>query len=208
MFLTLKNRLFTVLMLLLVSLGANAAPATYRFTGDVVGTLDGVPISGLLTLNVTGDTDTITHPGDPYLLTSVGTSTFTLAGVGNITVTNEAYVFARPDLGWAGFGVQGLASCCDIIQVHNPVLAGYDLHTSFGPVGGPDNPSLADWVNVPTTAGAFTVTAMTNNTFQAIVGASVPEPSLPALLVLAGALAWSLSRRRKAVGSTGPGSAA
>lgn len=206
MFLTLMNRLFAVLMLLLVSLGAHAAPATYRFTGDIVGTLDGAPVRGLLTLNVTGDTDTITNPGPAYRLDAVATSTFTLAGVGDFTVTNEAYVFARPDLGWAGFGVLGLANCCDIIQLSNPALAGYDLYTSFGPVGGPDNPSLGDWVDVPTTAGAFTVTAMTNNTFQAIVSAAVPEPSLPALLMLAGALAWSSSRRRKVVGSAGRGS--
>jgi hypothetical protein len=51
---------------------------------------------------------------------------------------------------------------------------------------------------VPTSAGAFTVTRMTSNTFQAIIGAEVPEPGLPALLALAGGLAWWSGRSRKA----------
>jgi hypothetical protein len=194
----LKNRLLAATTMLLVCCAATAAPATYRFTGDIVGTLAGVPVSGLLTLDVTGDTNDITQPASAHILNSLGTSTFTLASVGSFTVSNEAYVFSRPDTGFVGFGVRDLVSCCDIIQIANPVFSGYDLRTALGPVGGPDNPSLADWVNVPTSAGAFTVTRMTSNTFQAIIGAEVPEPGLPALLALAGGLAWWSGRGRKA----------
>lgn len=189
MFAMLKNRLVATTMLL-VCFGAGAAPVTYRFTGDIAGTLGGVSVSGLLTLMVTGNTDDIIHPSAAYILSSVGTSTFNLASVGDFTVTNQAYVFSRPDIGIGGFGVQGLASCCDIIQIADSAFSGYDLSTDLGPVGNPNNPSLGDWVNVPTTSGAFTVRSMTNNTFEAIIGNQLPEPSLPALLALAGGLAW------------------
>lgn len=207
MFEMLKGRLMVAATALLFSFGANAAPVTYLFRGDIVGTLNGVPVSGLLNLNVTGDTNNITHPSQSYFLETLGGATFDLASVGSFTVTNSAYVFARPDLGWVGFGVNGIPSCCDIIQIANPAaFTGYDLQDDIGPFGGPPNPSLADWFNVPTTAGLFTVTAMSNNTFQAIVG-TVPEPGLPALLALAGAAAWCASRRRRPTGlpNTGAG---
>lgn len=198
MFEMLKGRLVVAAMALLVSTGTWADPVSYRFVGDIVGTLDGVPVSGLLTLTVTGDTNDLTSSPPAQFLNSVGTSTFELASVGSFTVTNSAYVFARADLGMVGFGVQGIPNCCDIIQLQNAVLAGYDLNDAIGPVSGPPNPSLADWVNVPTTAGMFTVTAMVGNSFQAIIGTPVPEPGLPALMALAGALAWATSRRRRA----------
>jgi hypothetical protein len=197
MFEKLKGQLLAAMLSLLVSTGAAAAPATYRFVGDIVGLLAGVPVSGLLTLNVTGNTDDITMPSAAHLLNTLGGATFDLASVGSFTVTNSAYVFSRPDLGRVGFGVQGLTNCCDIIQIGNAALAGYDLRDSIGPLSGPDNPSLFDWVDVPTTAGLFTVRTMTNNTFEAIIDGTVPEPGTPALLTVAAAAAWFASRRRK-----------
>jgi hypothetical protein len=106
MFEMLKGRLVVAAMALLVSTGTWADPVSYRFVGDIVGTLDGVPVSGLLTLTVTGDTNDLTSSPPAQFLNSVGTSTFELASVGSFTVTNSAYVFARPDLGMVGFGVQ------------------------------------------------------------------------------------------------------
>ena len=204
MFEMLKSRLAAAMTLLLVCFGAAAAPVTYRFTGDIAGTLGGTSVSGLLTLTVTGNTDDITHPSPAYMLDSVGTSIFDLAGVGNFTVTNPAYVFSRPDVGVVGFGVQGLTDCCDIIQISDPAFLGYDLKTSIGPLGGASNPSLGDWVGVPTTAGAFTLRSMSNTTFEAILGNQVPEPSLPALLALAGGLAgWARHRARTAAAAAG-----
>jgi hypothetical protein len=195
----LKSRLCAGVTLLMLALGAHAAPVNYRFTGDIAGTLNGSAVVGALDLNVSGDTDDITHPSQAYFLNTLGGAVFSLAGVGSFTVTNSAYVFARPDLGVVGFGVQGLTNCCDIIQILNPAFAGYDLHSDIGPLGipgNPGNPSLADWVNVPTTAGLFTVTSMRNNTFQATVTSAVPEPGMPALLVLAGVAAGFAGRRR------------
>jgi hypothetical protein len=205
MFMMLKRRLMAAVTILLVCFGASAAPVTYRFTGDIVGTLNGDAVSGSLTLMVTGNTDDIIHPSLAYRLESVGTSTFNLAGVGDFTVTNSAYVFSRPDIGRVGFGVLGLTSCCDIIQIANSVFFGYDMQTALGPVSGPDNPSLADWFNVPTSAGAFTLRSMTNNTFEAIIGNQVPEPGLPALLAVAGGMAWWSSRRKPAARVTTAG---
>ena len=200
----LRNTLWAMALTLSVLTGARAAPASYIFVGDIVGTLDGAAVSGLLTLTVAGDTDDVFTSGQAQFLSDSIVSTFDLAGVGSFTVSNPAYVFARPDLGFVGFGVQGLVSCCDIIQILSPVLVGYDLNDATGPVAGAPNPSLADWVGVPTSAGLFTVTSMVDNTFQAVIGtAAVPEPAMPALLALAGAGAWTAGRRRKPVVAAG-----
>ena len=194
---TLRVGLLAMALTFLALGGARATPATYIFVGDIVGTLDGTDVRGELTLTVTGDTDDIFISSPAQLLSSSIVSTFDLAGFGSFTVSNDSYVFARPDVGFVGFGVQGLASCCDIIQILDPAFIGYDLNDAIGPVLGAPNPSLADWVGVPTSAGLFTVTSMTNNTFQAVIGGTpVPEPGLPGLLLLAAAGAWVASRRR------------
>lgn len=193
----------TMAMSVLAPTGAAATPATYRFVGDIAGTLAGNGVSGQLTLEVTGDTDDLTVTGPAQRLDSgaSGQATFDLPGIGSFTVTNAYYVFVRPDLGTAGFGVRDLVNCCDIIQINNAgLLTGYDLNDAIGPVAGPDNPSLFDWFEVPTSAGLFTVTRMTNNTFEAIIGRSVPEPGLPALLALAAAGALLTGRRRRVAG--------
>lgn len=201
MFATLNGRLLAALFALLLSAGAWAAPATYRFTGDIGGTLNGVPVSGLLTLNVTGDTGDIVFPGPAQFMGS-GVATFSLAVPGSFTVTNAFYAFARPDLGWVGFGVQGIPTCCDIIQVHDASLLGYDLHNDFGPIQVASNPSIADFHDVPTSAGLFTVTSMRDVTFQAIIDdgtGSVPEPSSIALVALAVCCGLWAPRRRQLV---------
>jgi hypothetical protein len=194
-----KHSVLAAALSLLALAGARASPATYTFAGDIVGVLNGLAVSGRLTLTVAGDTDDLTTSGPVQRLASDIVSTFQLNGIGSFTVTNEAYLFARADLGIVGFGVQGLPFCCDIIQIRDPALAGYDLNDDIGPVLGAPNPSLPDWVDVPTSAGLFTVTSMFNNSFQAVTTpTSVSEPATPALLALAGAGAWVAGRRRAA----------
>lgn len=192
----LKGRLLAALFTLLLSAGAGATPATYRFTGDIIGTLNGVPVNGLLTLNFVGDTNDLVFPGPAQFL-NTGVATFNLAAPGDFTVSTPSYVFSRPDLGFTGFGVPGLPTCCDIIQIHDSALLGYDLNNPIGPILVASNPSLADFHDVPTSAGLFTVTVMRNATFEAIIGddGTVPEPGLPSLLVLAGGAAWFARRR-------------
>ena len=173
---------------LLLQAGAVAAPVTYIFKGTIAGTLDGVSVQGALTLTVTGDTDDVTvQSGNQYRLeVPANVPTFDLEGSGSFVITNDSYVFDNQALGVLGFGVLGLpVACCDIIQHRvGDTYENYDLKSSFGPLDAPSNPSLGDWIDVPTSAGPFTVTRMENNSFQAIV-ASVPEPGALALMLLA-----------------------
>lgn len=199
MFALLKTRLLAAAFVLLAASSAGATPATYRFTGDIVGTLDGAAVSGLLTLDVVGDTDDLVL-SPPAQLLAAAVATFSLPGSGDFTVTNTFYAFARPDLARTGFGVNGIPDCCDIIGVNNSVLAGYDMNDPIGPVSAATNPSIADFHDIPTSAGLFSVTAMRNVTFQALIGGTVPEPGLPALLWVAAAAAV-LARRRTGAGA-------
>ena len=93
--------------------------------------------------------------------------------------------------------MKGLPLCCDTIQHLEAPYATYDLQSSIGPIATSENLSIADWLDVPTTAGLFTITQMTDNTFQAIVGSSVPEPSSAWMLISAAAGLCSVRRFRR-----------
>ena len=160
---------------------------------------DGQAVDGALTRMVTGDKDDVTVNGNTSTLTAGVLSTFELAGLSPFTVTVDSYVFDARSFGKVGFGVQKPQPCCDIIQHQLPVYDSYDLLSSIGPINAPANLSLASWVEVPTTAGLFTVTSMTNNSFQAIIedAPTVPEPSSILLGFAALAILGASTRARR-----------
>lgn len=188
--------LLTVTLLAMLVIPVAAAPVSYIFKGSIEGTLGGTSVSGLLTLTATGDTnDVMTADG---LLFGNGqlTSVFELAGVGSFAILNGSYVVVNQTTSGVGFGVEGVVHCCEIIQNFvDPTYATYDLKTSIGPIAAPENPILQNFLDIPTTSGSFTVTRMTENSFQAIVSA-VPEPGSFVLLASGIAGVWTLRRRR------------
>lgn len=196
----LRNLCLAFALSLLASATGWATPATYIFRGDIIGTLNGNAVSGLLTLTVTGDTGDVTTNGSGTHRLDQVVSVFDLAGFSSFTVSNDSYVFVNPSsTSRVGFGVLGIPDCCDIIQHTNAVYDTYDLLSSIGPILFPgENLSLMDWHDVPTSAGLFEVTSMTNNSFEAIVGAAaVPEPATVPLLLIAGAMGLLAANRRR-----------
>jgi MYXO-CTERM domain-containing protein len=174
---------------------AHAETASYVFRGDISGVLGGVAVSGPLTLTVIGNTDDVTDNGNTAMLDTGLVATFELPGFSPFTVTNPTYVFVNRTAPAVGFGVMNIPICCDIIQHRIATYAGYDLLSSVGPLAAPANPSLVDWVDVPTSAGLFTVGTMTNNVFEAQVGSPVPEAPTWALWLAGAALIGRLRRQ-------------
>jgi len=180
----------------LAAMPAAAVPVSYIFTGIVEVTLDGQAFAGQLTLTASGDTDDVTSnlAGTRYRNDVVST-VIDIPGFGSVSVTGDDYVFNNQSSDVLGYGVQGIPICCDIIQVDDPAFDAYELTTSIGPVAFPSNPSLADWVDVPTSGGLMTVTSFVDGSFRAVV---VDVPEAGALGILAfGLLGLACSRPRR-----------
>src|SRR5688572_27053204 len=160
-----RSLLLTISAILLSAFQLAAAPVKNIFQANIVGLLYGDHISGTLTLTATIDTANVTSNGSTFWNDAI-TSVLELAGVGSFTITNASYVFDSQNSSKVGFGVKGLPLCCDTIQHLEAPYATYDLQSSIGPIATSENLSIADWLDVPTTAGLFTITQMTDNTFQ------------------------------------------
>ena len=184
-----------VVVLALMAGAAQAAPISYIFTGTGSGAIGQVSFSDVLvTVVATGDTDDVS--GGDVLFNQNIASTVSIGGVGTFSISNETYVFDNQPDEKVGFGVKNIPVCCDIIQHQLPIYGTYDLRTALGPIPfAPQNLSIGDWIDVPTSGGLMTLRTMVDNTFEARVDA-VPEPAT-ASLIGAGLMVSALWRRRR-----------
>lgn len=178
---------------------AQAVPVTYTFRTDMVGSMDGVAVSGPLTITALGDTDNkvLSASGRSYDITDLSV-TFNLAGYGTFA--------ASPGVDFAikSFYIPGDVSFWmgpnAAMHLENDGSSAYDMSTDMS--GGPYSYTWSDNYQglISTSAGMFQI----NNsnapiTFQAEVGsaAAVPEPDSLALFGGAGAALLLASRCRK-----------
>jgi uncharacterized protein (TIGR03437 family) len=150
----------------------------FTFSGTATGTIGGTSFTNAtLTVTGSGDVGTVSCTNGTCVLNlPFGVTSFTIGGVGSGTFNFTSYFFDNHSGGTLGFGVGG-----DLIQITNDsigktVFTTYDLQSTIGPLGPEaENPSVSDWVGMPTTLGSFTVTSFTNVTFQAVVGATLRQ---------------------------------
>ena len=185
---------------LVTSVAAMATPISYIHTGFGSGTLNGVAFGSLapvaFTINATSDTSTVAViPGAGWYNDNLSAS-ITIAGVGTYNFTAATRFFSNTLQGIVGFSRAGLNGT-DLFN--GPLLAGWNMTTSVGPIAG--SGQLLQWLGpaVLTSGGQLIFNnGVSDSTFQAIVGtAAVPEPGTFALfgIGVAGLAARALRKR-------------
>jgi hypothetical protein len=153
--------------LLPVSMAA-AAQITYVFNGTASGTVSGKSFSDV-SFSVTAVADTAGIPAPTAGLITITPGTLTVsnsASPQSVTVANT-FIFDNQNLQELGFGEGS-----DDIVFTDPSFATYTLKTSAGPLSEASDPSIANWVDMPTSRGDLTVTSLTDLTFTATLAAS------------------------------------
>lgn len=176
---------------------AHAQGITFSFVGTGSGTLGGIPFAPLpFSFAITGDASAVTTalfgPGIPAI-PDLG-ATFNLGELASGTLTNPVYVYDDQAAASVGFGTMVGASLLAVGPV--PALATYGLASAIGPLVDPA-PTFAI-VNLPTSVGALTFTAMADVQFTARVSAAaVPEPATFLLTAGGVAIVGVAARRRR-----------
>lgn len=178
------NKLFACLVLICTSLIAQATPITYTFSGTGSGSLNSVVFNNAaFNIQIFGNTDDVLDPSVNLDLVANLTSLFTISGAGEGSFTGPLFVFGGAGENFLGFGSDGTGN---LIAFFNPTnsLTDYDLRSDFGPIA-ETNSNLNQFQDASTTAGLLTFNSQSLVTFTSQLNANqVPEPSIPALLVL------------------------
>jgi len=192
-------RVFKLLFLTaIVAAGVSAGPITFTFSGTGSGTIGGSPFaSAAFTITALADTVNIVpfSVGTGFSLDNSSAS-ITIAGQGTFSFITATREFVNNNSSGAGFS-RGTQTGADLVYAaSDPGFATYALDTAFDPLTG--NGRLLQWSNptVTTSGGTlvFTDANPTTVTFQATVGAAVPEPG-SYVLILSGILGLVLMKR-------------
>ncbi len=178
---------------------ASAAQMTYVFSGTASGSVSGKPFSDV-SFTVTAVADTASVPAPTAGLISITPGTLTItnsAAAQSVTVANT-FLFDNQNLQEIGFGEGS-----DDIVFNDPSFATYNLKTSTGPFFEASDPSIANWVDMPTSKGDLTVTSLTDLTFTATLASSAPTSAVPlpsaAGMSLVGLTLCAIAASRKSV---------
>ncbi len=176
-----------------------AAPITYSLSTTASGRLGASTFTNaLVTVTLTGDTSNITSDPGPIDVTdrlpsgwlaNPGTATVSISGLGTATFTGSMVMlstFNEPSPMFFGVPAVLILELTDgtgVLAQQGPVLFGYDLRSSLGPVTGTGGSSAPDPnATFATTRGTLLFTAPPiatgTTTFTAV---ATPEPRLLAL---------------------------
>ena len=164
-------------VLVAVAPQAGAAMITYTESVTASGSLGASGFSNaVVALAFVGDTANVTSPSAGIFRNTIGTATVLVNGT-TATLTGPVDIFVNQTN-----NTVGIETSAPVLTVTNSMLMNYNLTTAIGLLTGP---AATTSTTFATSAGAFQITGLTNPaSFQANLGAAVPEPASLVLLSL------------------------
>lgn len=167
---------------------------TYTFTAEVSGNFEGNPFSNsLLTITVPATSAVPGYPSLPVTIT-VGGHSDTLDNENPTLYSSTGGCSPSPEFPAVSSCVGFQDSPGSVIFIANNALAGYAFGENIGPID-----DATPYLTTSTLGdhGAITFTSVSDGTFTAVGGSTVPEPAT-LLLLPAGLVGLFLIRRRRA----------
>jgi hypothetical protein len=185
--------LVTVLIVIGIGGSARAVPIFYTESVTGSGTLGSSTFTNaLVTMTFSGVTANVVNPSSGIFQNQVGTGTFSVAGLGSGTFTDQ--IGAVVNQSSPGGGLSDFTTDRLMLWTLDAAFTTYNLTTSFGPIS--DTAEINPVGTVfATSLGNLGFTSVSgNSTFTASTSA-VPEPA-GAVLVSAGLLGLAILRRK------------